>query len=168
MVAPRVVRAVSAVLGHGHPDLEDAVQLALIGFVQSLSSFRGECHPVHFAARIAVRSAAAARRSRSRTYSQEASVDLDSIQAPPVGTAPARRKAILRGLLDELPEPQAEALALRVALGWSLAEIAAATGVPLNTVRSRLRLGKEALRRRIAEAPELVDELDTDGLETDA
>jgi RNA polymerase sigma-70 factor (ECF subfamily) len=160
MVAPRVVRAVGAVMGRNHPDLEDAVQLALIGFVQALSSFRGECHPVHFAARIAVRAAGTARRSRSRSTAQETSVDLDAIEGAPVRTGPGRRTAILRGLLDELPEEQAEALALRVALGWSLAEIASATGVPANTVRSRLRLAKEALRRRIADDPELVDELD--------
>jgi len=59
-----------------------------------------------------------------------------------------------------LPEAQAEALALRVALGWSLKEIADATSTPLNTVRSRLRLAKEALRRRIGDDPGLADQLD--------
>jgi RNA polymerase sigma-70 factor (ECF subfamily) len=165
MVAPRVVRAVGAVMGRDHPDLEDAVQLSLIGFVQALSSFRGECHPVHFAARIAVRAAGAARRSRTRSSAQETSVDLDAMEGTPVRTGRARRTAVLRGLLDDLPEEQAETLALRVALGWSLAEIASATGVPANTVRSRLRLAKEALRRRIADDPELLDELDTSEIE---
>jgi DNA-directed RNA polymerase specialized sigma24 family protein len=34
-------------------------------------------------------------------------------------------------------------------MGFSLGEVADATGTPLNTVRSRIRLAKEALRRRI-------------------
>jgi RNA polymerase sigma-70 factor (ECF subfamily) len=63
-------------------------------------------------------------------------------------------------LLGKLPEEQAEALAMRVALGWSLQEIADATETPANTVRSRLRLAKEAMRKRIANNPVLADELE--------
>ena len=55
----------------------------------------------------------------------------------------------------EIPEEQAEALGLRIMLGWSLEEVAQAAGAPLNTIRSRLRLAKEALRKRIEAAPEL-------------
>ena len=65
----------------------------------------------------------------------------------------ARRKALLRTLLDELPDVQAETLALRIVLGHSLAEVAEATDAPVNTVRSRLRLATEALRKRIEEDP---------------
>jgi RNA polymerase sigma-70 factor (ECF subfamily) len=60
-------------------------------------------------------------------------------------------------LLEDLPEEQADVLALRVVLGLSLEEVAQATGAPLNTVRSRVRLAKEALRRRIESTPELAD-----------
>jgi RNA polymerase sigma-70 factor (ECF subfamily) len=70
--------------------------------------------------------------------------------------AAEQRKAMLRRLLEELPENQAETLALRVVLGYSLADVSAATGAPINTVRSRLRLAKEALRRRIEADPEAV------------
>jgi RNA polymerase sigma-70 factor (ECF subfamily) len=62
-----------------------------------------------------------------------------------------RRRALVRALLDELPEAQAETLVLRVMLGYSIAEVAEAMGVPTNTVRSRLRLAKEAMRSRIVE-----------------
>jgi len=162
LVAPRVVRAARAVMGPGHPDLQDATQLALIGFIQALPTFRGECDPAQFAARIAVRCAGAVRR-RARTHSMacDGAVDLDTIEGAGSDLAAARRRAIVRMLLDELPEAQAEALALRVALGWSLKEIADATSTPLNTVRSRLRLAKEALRRRIGDDPTLADELET-------
>jgi RNA polymerase sigma factor (sigma-70 family) len=160
-VAPRVVGAARAVMGRGHPELEDAVQLALIGFVQALSSFRGECDPAQFAARIAVRTAGATRRrARARSGHQDPSVDLSAIEASTPEAGGARRREVLRRLLDDLADEQSEALALRVVLGWSLDEIAAATGAPMNTVRSRLRLAKEALRRRIADTPGLADELD--------
>jgi RNA polymerase sigma-70 factor (ECF subfamily) len=64
-----------------------------------------------------------------------------------------RQKDLLRTLLAELPAAQSEALALHVVLGYSVEEVASATGVVLNTVRSRLRLAKEALRQRIDREP---------------
>ena len=70
-----------------------------------------------------------------------------------------RRTELLRGLLETLPPDQAETLSLRTILGYSLEEIAEATGVPQNTVRSRLRLAKEALRARIEANPALAEEL---------
>jgi RNA polymerase sigma-70 factor (ECF subfamily) len=148
-------------MGAKHPDADDAAQLTLIGFIQALPSFRGECDPAQFAARIAVRTAGAVRRrARARSVGQDDSVDLDGVEAPPHEIAAARRRSLIRGLLDELPEEQAETLALRVMLGWSLKEIAASTRAPLNTVRSRLRLAKEAIRRRIADNPALAEALE--------
>ena len=69
----------------------------------------------------------------------------------------SRRQALLQELIDELPEPQAETLALRVVVGLSLKETAAATGAPVNTVRSRMRLAREALRTRIEQQPALAE-----------
>jgi RNA polymerase sigma factor (sigma-70 family) len=157
-IAPRVVRATRAVMGAGHPEAEDAVQLALIGFIQSLPGFRGECNPSLFAARIAVRTASGVRRrSSARHAGRDAMVDVDALQGVEVDPSATRRRDVVRSLLDELPEEQAEALALRFMLGWSLLEIAEASGAPLNTVRSRLRLAKEALRKRVEAEPGLAD-----------
>ena len=64
---------------------------------------------------------------------------------------------LLRELLEDLPEEQAEALTLRVVMGWSLEEVARASGAPVNTVRSRVRLAKEALRARIEARPALAE-----------
>ncbi len=146
-------------MGGGHPDVEDAVQLSLIGFIQALPSFRGECNPALFAARIAVRTAGAVRRrSKARHAGRDPSVDIDTIEGDRVDMAATRRRAVVRALLDELPEEQSEALALRFMLGWSLLEIAETSGAPLNTVRSRLRLAKEALRRRVQAEPALAED----------
>ena len=59
----------------------------------------------------------------------------------------------MRTLLGELPEAQAEAMVLRLALGYSIEEIAGISSAPINTVRSRLRLAKDALRSRIEADP---------------
>jgi RNA polymerase sigma-70 factor (ECF subfamily) len=161
-VAPRVVRTARAAMGAHHPEVEDAIQLALIGFIQALPSFRGECDPSLFAARIAVRAAGAVRRrARARRKRLDPSVEVDTLEGRPTEIAASRRRAAFRALLDDLPEEQSEALALRFMVGWSLAELAEATGAPLNTVRSRLRLGKEALRRRLQADPALAEELET-------
>jgi DNA-directed RNA polymerase specialized sigma24 family protein len=45
-------------------------------------------------------------------------------------------------------------------LGWSLPEVAAATGVPLNTVRSRVRRAKNALRAAVEADLSLVEGLE--------
>jgi DNA-directed RNA polymerase specialized sigma24 family protein len=56
---------------------------------------------------------------------------------------------VVRQLLDELPDVIAEALALHFILGYTVDEIAAAASVSPNTVWSRLRLGKQTLRRKL-------------------
>lgn len=160
LVAPRLVRVVQMVLGAANAEVDDVVQQSLIALVQALPSFRRECEPASFGARIAVRTAVAARkRARVRWNRAAEGVDgddLPSADASPAMTAEAvRRKAALRALLDELPDEQAEAMALRYMLGWSLEEVADASGAPVNTVRSRVRLAKEALRRRIEGDPRL-------------
>ena len=86
--------------------------------------------------------------------------------AAPIGEADdAPAPADSLGLLfaccrPELPDRAQTALALRVVLGLSLGEVAAATHVPLNTVRSRIRLAKEALMARIEADPALLELLE--------
>ena len=57
------------------------------------------------------------------------------------------RADLVRNLLDELNQEQANVLRLRLMLGHSIGEIACITGVSQNTVKTRLRLGKIQLRR---------------------
>lgn len=169
-LAPRIERVVRAVLGRAHQDAEDVVQQAMLGFVQALPSFRCECEPIHFASRVAARTAiAAARRSRASRARHEDGVDLDTFMssspAPLADAERGRRMAALQDALSRIPVEQAETLALRIVLGWSLSEVAEATGVPLNTVRSRLRLAKNALRSVIDADPTAHEELGGDDAE---
>lgn len=56
-----------------------------------------------------------------------------------------RREEVLAAIKD-LPEEQAELIRLAFYKGWSHSEIAAETGLPLGTVKSRLRLSFARLR----------------------
>lgn len=161
-LAPRVLRAARGVLGPEHADVEDAAQEALMAIVRALPAFRGESSVGHYASRIAVRTCLAARaRGDERRRREGAAADaVRSAPAEHEGTTSARRQAMIRELLLELPVEQAEALALRVVLGLSMAEVAEAEQAPVNTVRSRLRLAKEALRRRIEGDPSLAELLE--------
>jgi RNA polymerase sigma factor (sigma-70 family) len=159
-LSPGVVRALTALLGREHPDIEDVAQDVLLAVVAALPEFRGDSTLLHFAVRIAARKSVVVRR-RTRNV-------LGWLQSfwrgeYPVRPAPSlghdeimseRRRALLRLLLSELPEVQAEALALRVVYGHSIEEISSITHTPFNTVRSRLRLAKEALRQRIEAEPQ--------------
>jgi RNA polymerase sigma-70 factor (ECF subfamily) len=169
-LAPRMIRSTRALLGASHPDVDDAVQQAMIGLVQALPGFRAECSIAHYASRIVVRSAMAARRG-ARTRGQRFQGDDDGMDQVPCSEQPMsdrmaadHRKRVIQELLDTLPEEQAEVIALRVVLGMSLGEVASATKAPLNTVRSRVRLAKEALRKRIVADPSLLEALGVDPL----
>lgn len=164
-VQPAATRMVVGVLGAGHPDIDDVLQQAQLALVQALPAFRGECHPAGYASRIAVHIALRYRtRHQSQLSRREALARLSS-EAPPAA-APSdplvanRRRKLLQRLLTQLPPEQAETLALRVMLGYSLEEVAATTGAPVNTVRSRVRLAKEALRRAIMATPDVLEELE--------
>jgi RNA polymerase sigma-70 factor (ECF subfamily) len=146
-------------MGPENPDVEDVVQDVLLGVIDAIPSFREECTLLHFAIRITIRRTTAARR-RSRwvlDWLQKMRRDEEPISnasgSPCEATIAERRRELLRALLREMPPPQAETLMLRLALGHSIEEIASITKAPLNTVRSRLRLAKEALRTRIGNDP---------------
>jgi RNA polymerase sigma-70 factor (ECF subfamily) len=155
LVAPTIARSVRLVLGPQRPDAEDVVQQSLLAFVQALAGFRGDCHPAGFASRIAVNVALTARRKqRERRLSFVDPSELAELS--PLWRRDATddelavyRRGFLRDLLVRLPAEQAEVLSLHVIVGHSLPEIAACTATPVNTVKSRLRLAKESLRRHL-------------------
>jgi RNA polymerase sigma-70 factor (ECF subfamily) len=156
-VGPAILKTLRRVLGAGHPELEDAAQESAFAFVTALGGFRGECSTVHFACRIAVLTALKRRRAEPPAAATLPDDDHPAAAALPgtdetplAALVSARRRTVLRDLLRDLAAPQAEALALHLMLGHSIEEVAAAVGAPGNTVRSRIRLGKEALRARIA------------------
>jgi RNA polymerase sigma-70 factor (ECF subfamily) len=80
--------------------------------------------------------------------------------SPAEELAGAARREAVRQLFATLPTAQAEVFVMHIVLGFSVEETADACGVPANTVRSRLRLAKQAMRMRAAAIPELRDALE--------
>ncbi|MCL2448396.1 MAG: sigma-70 family RNA polymerase sigma factor [Polyangiaceae bacterium] len=160
-IAPSLLAPIRMVLGAAHPDVEDVLQDALLGVLRALATFRGESTVLHFARRVAAKRAMDLHRRQHAAARKLENVRRghapDPPQTPRQAVEAERRRRHLRDLLAELPEAQADTFAMRVVLGYSLDEIAAATGAPVNTVRSRLRLAKEALRERIVDDPGTVE-----------
>ena len=165
-IVPQLLRVVRSVLGPEHPDLEDVAYEAAYAVVEGLPRFRGEGTVLHFACRVTVLSAmnvrrrdAAQKRALMRAPTELDEVELDAPN-PEQNAQAAALAPIVRELLATLPDALAEALALHVVLGYTVAEIAQTASLPVETVRSRLRLAKQALRKRVLSNPRLREAVD--------
>jgi RNA polymerase sigma-70 factor (ECF subfamily) len=162
-VSPAVQRVARTIMGVCDAEALDATQESLLAFASALDQFRGESGVLHFACRIALHVSVSARRRVASAdtalvaFRGEATGSAGGPRASDDELAARQRRDTVRALLDSLPEAQAETLALRFVFGWSLREVAEATGVPENTVRSRLRLAKTALQQRMAKDPAMTD-----------
>src|SRR5262245_29457730 len=162
--APAVLAVVRVILGSDNPDVPDVAQEALLAVKDALRAFRGKASVMQYARQVAVRTALSARRGRNardrllERYRRESAAH-ETIGGTSDPVLRARRAAAFRGLMDDLPDEQAETFALRVVLDYSLDQVALATGAPVNTVRSRVRLAREKLKQRIEGDPDLMDML---------
>jgi RNA polymerase sigma-70 factor, ECF subfamily len=164
-IGPSLLRVARQVLGPGHSELPDVAQEAAWGVLRGLEGFRGECTLQHFACRVAVlASMNVRRRERSQRFKEQQQGELwraEEAESPsPERLAlDQRAAAALRGLLDTLPPAQAEVLCLHHMVGLTATEIAALGGSPVETVRSRLRLGRKALMERALGDEQLLETL---------
>lgn len=165
-VGPALLRVIRAVLGIGNPDVEDVLQDTMIAVLSALPAFRGDSTTLHFACRIALKTALKARRRAAYRRQHTPPVPVEQFDLLPstnssvlteAAVAAAERRELLRELLCELPAVQAEVLGLHTMLGYSIEQTAAATSVPINTVRSRLRVALATLRSRVNADQALLD-----------
>ena len=168
-LAPHLLRTVRGVLGRHDPDVEDVAQDAALTVLQVLPSYRGQGTVCRFACSTAVLVAMNARRrklsaKRGGPLPSRGDIDVDEVAAPSSWMLPGHcgpeeslcqneAASAARDLVLTLPPAQAEVLALHCMAGCTVPEIAEATGVPRETVRSRLRLARQALRRRLESEP---------------
>jgi RNA polymerase sigma-70 factor (ECF subfamily) len=148
-----VYRACLRILGRSH-DAEDVTQESFVAAFRAIRTYRGEGSLRAWLLRIATR------QSFRRLSQRRATVDLDAIPAPRLADAsnePTRvvidlesRRAVQQAVAA-LPDPYREVVALRFFADLSLAEVADATGRPLNTVKTHLRRGLERLRPTLGE-----------------
>lgn len=147
---PRV-RNLVRYLVRGDADVDDIAQQALIAILRALGGYRGEGSLESWASRITVRVALShVRRRRAREGELErAAPELRAVRER--GTPPDAyvvRRDLARAL-DALPDDQRHAVVLHHVTGLSAPELAEELGVPLETARSRLRLGMRKLREAI-------------------
>jgi RNA polymerase sigma-70 factor (ECF subfamily) len=141
----------------------DLVQAAFVRAVQNLACLRDDSRFAGWLFGIAHQLCA----QHFRRAGRELALDDDQLALTPDGSAPDPRDLVLHAeqneavfaLLAELPEPHRAVLILHVLEDFPLAEIAAITGAPLGTVKSRLHHAKRALRQRLETSASSYDAL---------
>jgi len=143
---PRV-RNLVRYLVRGDGDVDDIAQEALLALLRGLGTYRGEGALTSWADRVVARTTFAYLKKVRKVRAQRANgADLAAVpdrNQPPDRYA-SRRDAVK--LLDQLPSEQRHVLVLHHVVGMSVAEVAGEIGAPVETVRSRLRIGKQKLR----------------------
>lgn len=134
-------------LAPGDRDVEDFAQAALLEVLRSLHSFGGRSTVEHWADRIVQRKTRAllAQRANAERKAREGLPALRLVRGESTSTPYGTRRDLAR-VLDQIPETQREALVLFHVVGLSLDEVAAETGVPPDTAKSRIRLGIDKMR----------------------
>ena len=143
----------------GNPALaEDVTQEAFLSIWRSEAGYDRTRGSVRAWALGIVRNRAidALRREASRgprlDYDDEG--ELERRAAPELTDEEALRRETarsLRGALEELPKDQSKVIELAYYGGFTHSEIAEMLGMPLGTVKGRMRLGLEKIRARLAE-----------------
>jgi RNA polymerase sigma-70 factor (ECF subfamily) len=75
---------------------------------------------------------------------------MDSAPAPETRVILQQRKRVVREAMEGLRPDQKEALEMSFFFGYTHSEVARKLGVPLGTIKSRVRTGMQNLRERLA------------------
>ena len=151
---PRV-RNLVRYLVRGDQAVDDLAQEALVAILRGLPGYRGDAPLLAWADRIVVRSTFERRRRERARHAREGG-DLPSDEAAALRqSAPelALDRRALVAALERLNVQQRDALVLHHVVGMSVPEVADHLEAPIETVRSRLRLGMGALREALALEP---------------
>ena len=138
-----------------HADAEDVAQEAFLRAFRSLRTFRGQRRFRTWLFQIAINTARTHRRTRARRQEEAVggSIDLDTTAGGgSLEQAVIARDRIHRAL-ETLPADLREAVVLRDVNGLDYREIAAALGVPIGTVESRIFRGRARLRQALTHEP---------------
>jgi RNA polymerase sigma-70 factor (ECF subfamily) len=148
-ILPRVRNLVRYLL-RGDSRVDDVAQEALIAVLRGLGTFRGDGRFESWVDRVVARTTfAVIRRIRAETQPGErGAIDAEGEAVSAASDTYLVRRE-LAAALDRLPPDQRESLVLHFAVGMTVPEISEAVAAPFETVRSRLRLGKAALREAL-------------------
>lgn len=142
---PRV-RNLVRYLVRGEREVDDLSQEALLQLLRGLGTYRGDGEFRAWVDRVVARSVFASRRRPEQATDWSTTADeLTPTDSRALPDAECGRRQLV-ACLDALPDPQRGALVGHHVLGMTVPEVSEALGVPEETVRSRLRLGKERLK----------------------
>jgi RNA polymerase sigma-70 factor (ECF subfamily) len=134
---------------------DDAAQIALIAILQSARTYGArsslERWSDRITARIALRQARDDRRRGQLVESldEQGAIDPPAPERDPADDPRGETPRSLDAYLNAIPEVQREALVMKHTLGYTVEEIAEATGVPVGTVKDRLVTARKNIRRII-------------------
>ena len=144
----RLYRIARAITG-SESEAEDVTQQAFLSAFQHLGQFAGKAQFASWLTRIAVNEAFA-RSKKQRRYVELADVETaptsSATHSPEVDAIRAEARGILEAALDELAQHHRTVFVLRDVEELSTAETAAALGISVEAVRTRLHRARAALR----------------------
>jgi RNA polymerase sigma-70 factor, ECF subfamily len=152
----RYVYSIAMSMMRNPSDAADLTQDAFIRLMRSIGTFRGETKFTTWLYRLVVNlSLDRLRRSGQPTIRLDDDPELDVATPDPMVDAPSvaeRREmaSVVRSAVEQLPEGPRLALTLHYFEDMRYEDIAEVMGVPLNTVKSHIRRGKERLSGMLA------------------
>jgi len=141
---PRTRNLIRYLVGNDS-EVDDLAQNALLAVLNGLPTFAGTGKLYAWSDRIVARTVFAELRRR-KPAARPRPLELVPDPHPPEGQGDYLARRWVARLLEALPVEQRVAVVLHFVLGMTVPEIAEQVGAPAETVRSRLRLGKEQLR----------------------
>ena len=154
----RYVYSIAMSLMRDPAEAADLTQDAFVRVLMSLGTYRGETKFTTWLYRLVVNIGLDRLRRRGRPLVRmDEDPDFDVASEDPLLDAPdvverLEQAAMVRRALDELPDAQRLALTLHYFDELRYEDIADVMGVPLNTVKSHIRRGKERLARALGPA----------------
>lgn len=148
----RYVYSIAMSITKNPADAADLTQDALIRFIRAIGSYRGETKLSTWLYRLVVNLGIDRMRRRGAPPIRldDEGIDIDVASEDPIddvaGVAERAEEAqIVRAAVSKLPDAQRLALTLHYFEDQRYEDIAEIMGVPLNTVKSHIRRGKERL-----------------------
>lgn len=156
-------RALVRVFGTRDRDHEELAHKSLIELVSSIDRFRGECSLETWVSRIAAHVAYKTIRRRKverRVFDGGAEVN-DALAPHDLGDRASQRSSLarVREHLAAIDPDKAWTVVLHDVCGYDLREIAEITEASVSAAQTRLVRGRRELHERIANDPELADEI---------
>jgi RNA polymerase sigma-70 factor, ECF subfamily len=149
------VRRTASFLSGNAADAEDLAQVALVRILSSAGTYQGESSLTRWADRVTVLTAA--KELEKKTRRARLFAVKWAAPAPSAGvdedTDARRIRSGLVAAVRRLPARNRAAIVLHYFRGYGVAEVAELVDAPINTVRGRLRAGREQLRKLVAADP---------------